>query len=306
MFVSSLLFMLITFFDIIAPKNISIMKLPCNVKSTEITPPAKMIPAEITPENFQQLIKSLKYCHITKAQVAGWNGEKGSFILHDNGTVVPAETLTLPNVGLYFDVCGCAPFQILCVTDFSNPEKMRCYAPCGVKVESVNCEKSPTFPEANTPALCESQDKFPTFAKQTRRCKKYPCSENELDKICSRRLIFECDEKKQPILRVITKVTTKCTQNVNLDDSRCKITPSTLSDRDTLYKIIQLLMKENTCPVGLFVSNNNRLYARIMSTASGVFYTICYKNDTITLKIVPDNKLASIVSRGLFRVTFKD
>lgn len=158
---------LLAFVALVTAREINLLKLACDVKITEIEAPADMIPAVITPDNFSQLILALKCCKIDRAQVAGWNDTKGTFVLYSNGAVVPAESLTLPNVALFFTRCKCPAARVICVVNPDDPRTMRCYEPCATITERVTCcgdssslEECPCPGEnpapCGNPAACEA------------------------------------------------------------------------------------------------------------------------------------------------------
>lgn len=153
---------------------IKIIKIRIDITINEVPMSSNIIPAKITPQNFSQLIMALKCCRIDRAQVAGYNGHNGLYVLYDNGTVVPAEPLTLPNVGLFFQKTNKNIFRVLCITDLSNPEKIRCYEPTATIISRCTClaempqkDKSSITPSCSA-QTCPSQTCLsPTFPQTT-------------------------------------------------------------------------------------------------------------------------------------------
>lgn len=84
--------------------EIDILELAMGTRITETIAPIGMMPAVITPSNFSQLTQVLKCCNTDRAQVAGYNGTSGTFVLHSDGTVASAMTRTLPCTALFFKV----------------------------------------------------------------------------------------------------------------------------------------------------------------------------------------------------------
>ncbi|KAI5179430.1 hypothetical protein PAEPH01_2637, partial [Pancytospora epiphaga] len=133
-----MIFSVMALLALVSAEAINLIKLKCRVKILEVPMNSSMVPAEITPENFAQLILALKCCKIPKAQVAGWNGHKGNYVLYDNGTVVPAEDLTLPNIALFIKQDQDCP-QVVCVVNPNDPQQQKCFMPCGRTLSRVTC-----------------------------------------------------------------------------------------------------------------------------------------------------------------------
>jgi len=124
--------LLVSAVSIVNALQANVVELPCDVKILERHDIKNMVPAKITPKNFSHLILTLQVCGIEKAQVAGWNGYKGNMVLFSNGTVVPAEDLTLPKHALFLEKCGCS-FKVICGYSSDNFKNCRYFEPsCSV------------------------------------------------------------------------------------------------------------------------------------------------------------------------------
>lgn len=124
---------------LVSAREVNLLKLACDVRIDEVPLSADLIPAVATSENIAQLVIALKCCRAKCAQIAGWQQYRGLFVLYDNGCVVPAEGLGLPNVALCFRKCGCAPYKVVCVVNPDNPDKARCYEPCATITRRSTC-----------------------------------------------------------------------------------------------------------------------------------------------------------------------
>ena len=152
------LFVFAIYISILSSKIINVVKLACDVKITEVPYSSKLMPAEATSGNITQLILALQFCNIKSAQVAGWNGHKSNYILHNNGALVPNTGIDYPPVALFFDRCGCDTFNVICVFNPENTSIRRCLLPTAVvKSTTTCCRDMPIQSETQSCAAVSTQ-----------------------------------------------------------------------------------------------------------------------------------------------------
>ncbi|KAI4292656.1 hypothetical protein PAPHI01_1930 [Pancytospora philotis] len=120
-------------------QEIKVLRLGLHVRIQQVTWCPEMELGKITPESFPRFILALKCCRVERALVGGWMDHTGDYVLHDNGTVVPAEDLTRPSVALYtMQNCSGAD-DVICVCHGAALGDPTCYRVGAVVTQRRTC-----------------------------------------------------------------------------------------------------------------------------------------------------------------------
>lgn len=276
-------------------------------------------PAVVTSYNIRRIITAMQRRGIERAQAAGWNNFRGTYVVYSNGAVTPPVPGDLPNIGIFFKkyrdcrekivfltICEevCKKNEPICNEVILRPNP--CSPVCIPKQEEVcNPSESKCLPkqswfeeEKHVKSPCT--DKCRSIPKVCKKCITGPlCSKRKVSKQKgSVTYTKECISGQEiPVITIDCSKKVK-TRSISYLKDGVRIKIAILNNPALLSKIREFAEERLGKHVCLYVDSKSRAFILNRNT----LYQVCITGNHFSLKKLNDRQKKRVESKGLYNI----